>query len=386
MALLDQTFELAAPDALAVGRGRAGETGDRAQAFGDRATVVTDPGVREAGLVAPVRESLESAGLSVSVFDGVAADPTVANAADAAEAAGDADADVLVGVGGGSPMDVTKVAALAAGSGRSVADLLRGDDAVQAGLPTVLLPTTAGTGSEVSPAAVLFDDERGEKAGLIDPELFADVALVDPELSMHLPSPLTRATGLDAFAHAVGSYVSTDANELADALCLRAMELIEDHLRDAAFHGADRSAARVAMSMAATLGMLGRVNGGKSAIHSVAYGVQAMYDLPHAEAIALVMPAVLAYDAPAARDRFARLGTRVFDATGSRRDRAAAAVAGVRGLRDDLGLDATLRDVGGSEADLDELAELAVHSERHLEANPRELTREDARELLADLL
>jgi alcohol dehydrogenase class IV len=386
MDVLSQSFDLQGPDALVFGRGRVAELGDRAAAFGSRALVVTDPGIRDAGLLDPVLESLDAAGLSVEVFDGVDADPTVSNAAAAGDAAVDAGADVLVGVGGGSSMDVTKVAALAADSPGPLADLLANPENVPTGLPTILLPTTAGTGSEVSPAAVLLDDETGEKEGLIDPELFAAVALVDPDFTMHLPTRITRATGLDAFAHAAGSYISTDANEFADALCLNAMELVEDNLRDAAFHGADAPQARVAMSMAATTAMYGRVNGGKSAIHSVAYGIQAMYDRPHAEAIALVMPVVLDYDAPAAVDRFARLGERVFDATGPRRERAQAAVDGVRALRDDLDLPSSLSDVGGSADDLDELAELAVHSERHLRANPRPMTAEDARDVLETLL
>lgn len=386
MELLDQAFELRDPGALAFGRGRASETGERAARFGDRALVVTDPGVREAGLVEPIGASLEAAGVGVDVFEGVEPDPKVSNAAAAATAAADADADVLVGVGGGSPMDVAKVAALAEATGRPVSELFASANPLPDGVPTVLLPTTAGTGSEVSPAAVLFDDEKGEKAGLVHPSLFADVALVDPDLSMHLPSRLTKATGIDAFAHAVGSYTSTDANELADALCVRAMELIESNLRDAAFHGADRPSARVGMSMAATLAMLGRINGGKSAVHSVAYGVQAMYDVPHAEAIAMVLPEVLSYNAPAALDRFARLGTRLYDATGPRRQRAAVLVDGVRALRDDLGLDSSLGDVGGSEADLDELAALAIDSKRHLRGNPRPMSEADAREILAALL
>jgi alcohol dehydrogenase len=384
MSLLDQTFDLRGPDTLRFGRGLAAETGEYASAFGDRALLVTDAGVHEAGLVDPIVESLSAAGVEASVYDGIDADPTVSDAAAAAAAADGA--EVLVGLGGGSPMDVTKVAAIAAGADRPVSEMLAADGPVSAGVPTILLPTTAGTGSEVTPAAVLFDDEAGTKEGLIDPALFADAALVDPELSMELPRRLTAGTGLDAFAHAVGSYVSTDANELSDALCLRAMELIEANLRDAVFHGSDRPAARVGMSMAATMGMFGRVNGGKSAIHSVAYGVGAMYDVPHAEAIATVMPAVLSYNAPAALERAARLGTRLYDASGSKRQRADAFVSGVRTLRDDVGFVGSLRALGGSEADLDELAELAVGSERHLRANPRSMTAADARAILETLL
>lgn len=138
--------------------------------------------------------------------------------------------------------------------------------------------------------------------------------------------------------------------------------------------------------MAATLAMLGRVNGGKSAIHSVAYGVGATYHVPHAEAIATIMPAVLEYNAPAAIDRFAYLGDRLYDASGSRRHRAATFVAGVRSLRDDVGFDGDLAAFGATDADLDELAEASLTSERHLRANPRSMDVDDARALLSDLL
>ncbi|MFO7927603.1 MAG: iron-containing alcohol dehydrogenase family protein [Halobacteriota archaeon] len=383
MSLLDQSFDLRGPEALRFGRGRVAEAGECAAQFGDRALLVTDSGVRAAGLAEPVVDSLETAGIEVEIFDGIESDPAVSVAQAAAEAADDQDA--LVGLGGGSPMDVTKAAAAVVGSGRSLVGLLESADPLVDSAPTILLPTTSGTGSEVSPAAVLFDDD-GEKRGLIDPALFADVALVDPDLSMHLPPRLTAGTGLDAFAHAVGSYISTDSNELADALCLRAMELVETHLRDATFRGDDAPEARVGMSMAATLAMLGRVNGGKSAIHSVAYGVGATCHVPHAEAIATVMPAVLEYNAPAALDRFASLGDRLYDASGSRRHRAATFVAGVRSLRDDVGFDGDLTAFGATVADLDELAEASLASQRHLRANPRSMDADDARELLSDLL
>ncbi|TKR26214.1 iron-containing alcohol dehydrogenase [Natronomonas salsuginis] len=383
MSLLDQAFDLRGPDALRFGRGRVAETGDCAARFGDRALLVTDPGVRAAGLAESVVDSLETAGLDVEIFDGIESDPSVSVAHAAAEAA--AQSDVIVGLGGGSPMDVTKAAAATVASDRSLLELLESDDPLADSAPTILLPTTSGTGSEVSPAAVLFDDD-GEKRGLIDPVLFADVALVDPDLSMQLPSRLTAGTGLDAFAHAVGSYISTDSNEFADALCLRAMDLVETHLRDATFYGGDAPEARVGMSMAATLAMLGRVNGGKSAIHSVAYGVGALYHVPHAEAIAAVMPAVLEYNAPAALDRFASLGDRLYDASGSRRHRAATFVAGVRSLRDDVGFDGDLTALGAAEGDLDALAEASLASERHLRASPRSMDVDDALELLSELL
>ena len=163
------------------------------------------------------------------------------------------------------------------------------------------------------------------------------------------------------------------------------MALIERHLGDATFHGADAPAAREGMATAATLAMLGRVNGGKAAIHAVAYGVQATYDVPHAEAVAMVLPEVLAYDLPAVVDRLGRLGTRLYGAEGTARDRAERVIEKLRTLRADLGLDRSLRAVGATEGDLPEVAERATHSERHLEPNPRPLDAAAAESILREI-
>lgn len=377
----DERFSLRTPDALIFGRGTVDQTGDTAAPHGDTVLVVTDPGIEEAGLLDGVLASIEHAGLAFDVYDGVRPDPSVTMAKECAETTADIGADVVVGVGGGSALDVAKAAAVISATELPVEELFGLDNIMTAGLPTILLPTTAGTGSEVSPACVLTDP-AGEKRGIVDDALFASAAIVDPDLTLGLPVPQTRATGLDAFAHAIGSYMSTDSNTFADTLCVRAMELIEESLRDATFHGRHLPGARVNMSLAATLAMVGRVNGGKAAIHSIAYGIQAMYDVPHGEAIAMVLPETIEYNLPACTDKLARLGADLYDATGSPREKAGAVVQGVRALRRDVGLDVSLRSVGATDGDLPELAELAVRSERHLEANPRPLEPADAKDIL----
>lgn len=384
MLSLTEQFEVQGPDNLVFGRGCVEGVGERVAKHGERVLVVTDPGIREAGLLDGVLNTLDEAELTVVVFDEVTPDPDADVIRQCTERAIECGANAIVGVGGGSPMDVAKAAAIFAGSEKSLDELYGRGHVDNRGLPTVLIPTTSGTGSEVSSAIVLYDD-HGEKQAIIDARVYAYTALVDPNLSMHLPPNLTRATGLDAFSHAMGSYVSTTTNTYADALAAKAMELIENHVREAVYHGSDAPAAREKMALAATMAMLGRVNGGKAAIHSVAYGLQEMYDLPHGEAIAMVLPEVIEYNLPAATEKLARLGEQMYGATGTDRGKAQTVVDGVYELRRDVGLNQSLRSVGAKEADMERLAEFAVHSERHLEANPRDMTQSDARELLEGL-
>lgn len=380
----DERFSLSTPDTLIFGRDTVGQTGEHTAPHGDVALVVTDPGIQKAGLLDAVHASLEHAGVAVEVYNGVRPDPTVAMARECAETAVDVGADAIVGVGGGSALDVAKAAAVISTADVPIEELFGRDNVAVAGLPTILLPTTAGTGSEVSPACVLTD-AAGEKRGIVDAALFASAAIVDPDLTLGLPMAQTRSTGLDAFAHAIGSYLSTDANTFADTLCVRAMALIESSLRDATFHGAQAPEARVNMSLAATMAMVGRVHGGKAAIHSIAYGIQAMYGVPHGKAIAMVLPESIEYNLPACASKLGQLGSAVYDATGNTREQADAVVRGVRALRRDVGLDVSLRSVGATDGDLPELAELAVQSERHLEANPRPVEPADAKAIFEQI-
>jgi alcohol dehydrogenase len=381
------SFTFQAPDHIEFGRGTAAKTGSYARSYGDSALLVTDPQLVQLGVTDPVVASLEDAGMDVEIFDGVEPDPTLSVIREATAAAREAEASVLVGVGGGSSMDVAKGTAVILANPELEAEPFGRDHVPESGMPTVLLPTTAGSGAEVSPAVVVIDDRDGhEKKGIVDPNAFGTVAIVDPSLSETLPPEITRATGIDAFAHAVGSVISTTSNPFADALCTRAMALVEGNLRTATFHGSDAPAARNAMALAAMMAMFGRVNGGKAAIHAVAYGVQSRFDIPHGEAIAAVLPAVLEYNRPAAVPTYATLGTQLYGADGDARDRAETFLSGVRRLRADVGLDARLREFGATEGDLDDLAAMAITSKRHLEANPRPVSADDAREILEGIL
>jgi alcohol dehydrogenase len=382
-----EQLSFSSPDNLRFGRGAVSEAGEFV-GDGKTALIVTDPGIVEAGLIDYIEASLDDHNVSYEIFEGVEPDPKVSHVRACVRHANSIDAETLVGVGGGSSLDVTKTASVLLTNDAPLSELLGRHNVPKDGLPTVLLPTTAGTGSEVSPAAVLFDDRpegSGEKEAIIDDSMFAETALVDPDLTMDLPPTITKVTGMDAFAHAMGSYMATTTNTFADALCVEAMSLIESNLREATFHGAEAPKAREQMSLAATMAMLGRVNGGKAAIHSIAYGIQAKYEVPHATAISMILPEVVEYNAPAATEPLAQLGTLLYDAMGSRRERAQVLVDGIYRLRNDLGLDQRLTEVGATEEDMQELVELATHSERHLEPNPRPIGHADAEAILREV-
>ena len=160
------------------------------------------------------------------------------------------------------------------------------------------------------------------------------------------------------------------------------MELIEDNLRDAFYHGASVPEAREKMALAATIAILGRINGSKAATHSVAYGIQVMYDVSHRDAIAMILPELVEYNLPAVTKPFAHLGERLYNAEGGTRERAEALVQGVYRLRNDLGADRSLRSVGAEEGDMEELVELASHSPRHLKPNARPIDQNDIKNIL----
>lgn len=193
-------------------------------------------------------------------------------------------------------------------------------------------------------------------------------------------------TGVYAADHSDRALVVTDLGVRTADLVAPVTEALDDAgIAHETFHGADAPVAREGMTTAATLAMLGRVDGGKAAIHAVAYGVQATYDVPHAEAVATVLPEVLACDLPAVVDRLGRLGTRLYGAEGTPRDRAERVVEGVRRLRADLGPDRSLRAVGATEDDLPEAAERAPRSERHLDPNLRPLNATAAESILGEV-
>ena len=344
----------------------------------DRVLLVTDPGLVAIGLIAPVEAALGEAGVAVTRFAEVREDPPEAVVEAAAAAGRAAAAAGVLAVGGGSSMDVAKVvAALLAGA--QPLQAMYGVDQLQGGrLPLILVPTTAGTGSEVTPVAVITTGET-TKAGVSSATLLPDVAVLDPDLTLGLPPSVTAMTGVDAMVHAIEAYTSAlKKNPVSDNLARNALRLLAGNIRRAVHSGSDRDA-RAAMLLGAMQAGQAFANAPVAAVHALAYPLGGHYHIPHGLSNSLVLPAVLRFNLPAAAPLYAELAALLVpEAGGSDEARATALIEALEALIADLALPATLAAAGVREDSLETLAADAMLQQRLLVNNPRELSHDDA--------
>lgn len=371
-----------------MGPGSLGRIGEEAKRLGaSRIMIVTDPGLIKTGIVARTEELLGSLGLSVSRFDAVEADPRYEIAGEAADMAGKEGADLLLGIGGGSSLDIAKVAAILVTNSDPVAAYFGIDLVPKRGLPTILVPTTAGTGSEVTPIAILSDHTEKLKKGIVSPYLFPDVALLDPELTLGLPPKVTAATGMDALIHAVEAYTSKNASGITDMFAMEAMELIFENIRTAYANGSDLPA-RAAMLEGSLLAGMAFANAGVTAVHAFAYPIGAEFHIPHGVANSMMLAPVMEFNMLGNLTKFAAMAE-LFgeDVEGySKRDAAEAAVEALKTLADDLRIPTRLSEFGVKEEHIPALAEGVMKVTRLLANNPRELTLQDAEEIYLRVL
>lgn len=351
-----------------------------------RILIVTDAGFLRTGLLEQPRRSLEQRGMTVAVFSGVVADPPEAIVLDAVEAARRIDADLVLGFGGGSSMDVAKLVAVLAPSTQPLADIYGIGKVLGRRLPLVQVPTTAGTGSEVTNIAIVTTGAT-TKMGVVAAQLYADLAILDAALTLGLPPLVTAATGIDAMVHAIEAYTSKHKkNPLSDALAREALSLLSRNLLKACTHGSDL-AVRQAMLLGACLAGQAFSNAPVAAVHALAYPIGGIFHVPHGLSNALVLPHVLRFNLPEAAHLYAELaGIVAPGAQGSSMVRAEALIVAMQQLGQQTGIETTLRQVGIQETDLDRLADDAMLQTRLLGNNPREVTRADARAIYAAAL
>jgi alcohol dehydrogenase class IV len=361
------------------GSGEVAKLGTLARArLGKKILFVTDQGVLRAGLADHALQALRDAGCDLAIFDAVVADPPEEIVLDCAAMAQACDG--VIGFGGGSSMDVAKLAALLAKSGETLAAIYGVGLAKGPRLPLMLVPTTAGTGSEVTPISIVTTGTN-EKKGVVSPIILPDIALLDPDLTLGLPPHVTAATGIDAMVHAIEAYASKSANNnpVSKILAREALRLMGANILAAVRDGANKDA-RGAMLLGAMLAGQAFANSPVAAVHALAYPLGGHYHIPHGLSNALVLPHVLRFNAPDAGTIYAEIAVDAFPELSDigTQARADAFADHLHRLAEECGLSMRLREHGVTRDSLPLLAEDAMKQTRLLVNNPRPLTYENA--------
>ncbi len=358
-----------------VGPGLARSLGDECEKLGVRhPLIVTDNGLVTLGLIAPIAQAIANQCDSVTLFDGVSADPSESVVEAAYAVARDNHVDGVIAVGGGSSMDVAKVVSVLMVSDRSLAEMYGVDQVPPGRLPLFLVPTTAGTGSEVTPVAVITTGAT-TKAGISSSVLLPDIAILDAELTLGLPPNATAMTGIDAMVHAIEAYTSKlRKNPISDMLSLRALRLLSHNINTVLTQPTNL-AAREAILLGSMFAGQAFANAPVAAVHALAYPLGGHYHIPHGLSNSLMLPAVLAFNAPAVEKDYGELATVL-------PGNVAPSALGLMGWCDELiagsGLPATLEAAGVAADDLPMLAADAMLQQRLLVNNPVEVTEASA--------
>lgn len=341
--------------------------------------IISDPGLEDAGLLEQLEHILNDARQKFATYTEVEADPSdkiVLKAADFAAAHG---VDSVIGFGGGSSLDTAKLVALLTNSDESLDDIYGVDNVSGQRLPLIQIPTTSGTGSEVTPVAIVTTDDG--KAGVVSSRLLPDLALLDATLTLGLPPSITAMTGIDAMVHAIEAYTSAiKKNTYSDMFATQALRLMGDNIIEAFENGSNLDA-RQAMLTGACMAGQAFANAPVGAIHALAYPLGTNYHLPHGLTNSLVMPAVMRFNAPSAANEYAELAPIVFkhiDFTGSNSEKSEQLISQIEQLISRLELPTRLSELGVKEQELPRLAHEALLQQRLLVNNPKVVNEDDA--------
>ena len=366
------------------GTGTVSQVGKLAkQLGGKKVLVVTDPGVVQAGLLSYVEQSLEKEGVKFGIFDKCEPNCPIEVAQSCAQYAKEGKYDLMIGLGGGSTMDTTKLASIAAVSDNPTVEGIRQyavSEPPRRGLPKILIPTTAGTGSEISPAAVFVDTDNIKKAVRHEYNL-GNIAIVDPLMTQYLPPEITAQTGIDALTHAFEGYLCPTPNIVADMIAEMAIKLISENLRPAYRDGAHNLEARYNMAIAASYAMSTTFISGFSIYHSMGHSLQIEARTTHGISLYLVMAPIMEFNLMTTSNRFARIAELMGEKTEGlpQREAARKSIDAVRRLGTDIGLPQRLRDIGVKKDQIPKFVDILFTTNvARVKTNVRPLSRDDA--------
>ena len=371
-------FEFSIPQNIIVGAGTLSKLPECAKKMGGtHAMILSGPTLKKMGVVDRAADSLKAAGIAADIFTDIEANPSVTTVEKATESYLASGADFLVALGGGSPMDVAKAVGVTAKYGGSITEYEGAHKVPGKIVPLIAIPTTAGTGSEVTAFSVITDHSRDYKLTVFSYELLPEYAILDPELLISAPASVAAACGIDAFIHAEEAYISTAASPFSDAMAEKAMELIGKNIRRFVARRTDLEAAEAMLTgslfagIAFSYARLGNV-------HAMSHPVSAFFDVPHGVANAVLLPYVMAFNAEYTGEKFREIA-RMMGVDGvdsmTQEEYRKAAIDAVRQLSIDVGIPQTLREIGVKAEDLDALADAAM-ADVCTGGNPRPCTKD----------
>ena len=353
------------------------------------ALIITDQGVWNTGLVDEPRKLLEEAGVRVEVINNTPPEPSTDHVNQVFAVAKKLECQAIIGIGGGSSMDVAKITAVLLTNTQSLKEMLGGAKIEKRGVPTLMIPTTAGTGSEATQNAIFLVPEAESKVGIVSSKMIPDWAILDPRLTVGLPPAITAATGMDALCHAIECYISKKANPLSDTYALRAIGLIARSLRKAYSDGND-IAARHDMLLAALFGGMCIASSSTTAVHALAYPLGGKYHIPHGLSNAILLPYVMQFNLDATVEKFRDIAQAMgLDILGLSDEVAAQKmIDSLFSLVSDLKIKESLKlkERGITIADIDVMVDGAAQVTRLLNNNPKPMSREDMRKIYIKLL
>jgi alcohol dehydrogenase class IV len=360
--------------------GAAGKLGDIIKQMEvQQPLLVTDSGIVKAGIAENVRAGIIASGLEITTFDKVEADPPELVILDAVNLANERQVDCVIGLGGGSSLDTAKLVAFLANSEQKLDEIYGVGLAKGSRLPLILVPTTSGTGSEVTPISIVTTRDN-QKMGIVAPQLLPDIAVLDAELTLDLPLQITAATGVDAMVHAIEAYTTKNKkNPLSDMLALKAFELLVSHIQPAISDGRNLDS-RAGMLLGSMLAGQAFANAPVAAVHALAYPIGCHFHIPHGLSNSLMLPHVMKFNATMIADLYAEIARVVLPKHANESNEALCErlIIWLEGLIRQIGLETKLSQFGINEEHLDMLATDAIKQERLLVNNPREVTYDDA--------
>lgn len=381
--MTSSSFSINQPTRIRFGINSIADLPDMAKELGgSKLFLVVDPGLKAAGLVDAITAPLVDGSMPFEIYDEIDPEPGLKLADKGAKLAKKAKCDCVVGVGGGSAMDVAKAVSILLTNGGKAEDYLGLGKIKKPGVPKIMVPTTAGTGAEVTFTAVFINEKTKSKGGMNGDPLYPDAAILDPALTLSMPPSITATTGIDALTHALEGFVSTQAHHISDMYALEAIDLISNNLGIAYANG-DNLEARSNMLMGSLLAGKALATAGVGLVHAMAYPLGGMFGIPHGLANAVLLPYVMDYNIIGDPNKFAILAEimgQEIDGL-SIREAALRSVDAVYQLNSDVNIPKTLADLKIPRKKIKEMAKIALTVTRPVENNPRKPSLEDVIEV-----